>query len=99
MKLLVVVTPPSIYQFVRDNWLASDYSELKEELPTNAPQPKGIGFTMRAFIDYDHAGELTIHQSRTGFIFFLDSAPIYLFSKRQKSVETSSFGTDFIAMK
>ena len=72
-------------QFVRENWLASDYSEIKEELPTNAPQPKGIGFTMRAFIDYDHAGELTTHQSRTGFIFFLDSAPIYWFSKRQTS--------------
>ena len=52
-------------QFVRENWLASAYSEFKIELPTNAPQPKGIGFTMRAFIDSDHAGELTTHQSRT----------------------------------
>ena len=43
-------------QFVCDNWLASAYIEFKEELPTNAPQPKGIGFTMRAFIASDHAG-------------------------------------------
>ena len=52
-------------QFVRDNWLASAYSEFKEELPTNALQPKGIGFTMKAFIDSDHAGELTTQQSQT----------------------------------
>ena len=52
-------------QFVRENWLDSAYSEFKEELPTNALQPKGIGFTMRVFIDSDHAGELTTQQSQT----------------------------------
>ena len=78
-------TDPDIDEsrFVRENCLASTYSEFKEELPTNAPQPKGIGFTMRAFIDSDHAGELTTHQSQTGFSIFIDSAPIYWFSKRQ----------------
>ena len=46
-------------QFICEDWSASVYGECKEELPPNAPQPKGIGFTMRAFVDSDHAGELT----------------------------------------
>ena len=85
--------------FVCEYWLAIAYGEYKEELPPKYTQPKGIVFTMRAFIDYDHAGELTRHKSRTGFIIFLNSAPIYWFSKFQASVETSSFGSKFIAMK
>ena len=86
-------------QFTREDWSASAYGECKEEIPPNMPEPKGVGFTMRAFVDSDHAGELTTRRSRTGFIIFLNSAPIYWFSKRQTSVETSSFGSEFIAMK
>ena len=54
---------------------------------------------MRAFVDSDHAGDLTTRRSRTGYIVFLNSAPIYWFSKQQTSVETSSFVSEFIAMK
>ena len=86
-------------QFVREDWSASAYGEYKEELTPNAPQPNGVCFNMRLFVYSDCAGELTTRQSQTGFIIFLNSAPIYWFSKRQKSVETSSFGSDFIAMK
>ena len=70
-------------QFVREYWSASAYGECKEELPPNAPQSKIIGFTVRAFVDSDHAGELNTRRSRTGFIIFLKSAPIYWFLKRQ----------------
>ena len=87
------------YQFVHEDWLASAYGEFNEELSTNAPQPKGVGFTMIAFVDSDYTGELTTRQSRTGFVKFLSSAPIYWLSKRQISVERSSFGFEFITIK
>ena len=54
---------------------------------------------MRAFVDSDHAGDSITRRSRTGFLLFLNSAPIYWFSKKQTSVETSSFGSEFVAMK
>ena len=63
------------------------------------PKPRGIGFTMRTFVDSDHAGELTTQSSRTSFILFLHYDPIYWFSKLQGSVETSFFGSEFIVMK
>lgn len=86
-------------QFPCEDWSSTVYGECKEELPGNMPEPRGIGFTMRAFVDSDHAGEVTTRRSRTGFIVFLNSAPIYWFSKRQTCIETSSFGSEFIAMK
>ena len=54
---------------------------------------------MRAYFDYDHSGGLTTRQSRTRLIIFLNSSPIYWFLKRQTLAETSSFGSEFIAIK
>ena len=86
-------------QFPREDWSATPYGECNEDIPGNAPPPRGIGFTMRAFVDSDHAGDLVTRRSRTGFIIMLNSAPIYWYSKKQTSCETSSFGSEFIAMK
>ena len=63
------------------------------------PQTRGSGFVMRAYVDVDHAGDSITRRSRTGFLVYLNSAPIYWMSKKQTSVETSSFGSEFIAMK
>jgi hypothetical protein len=70
-----------------------------EELPPNAPRPRGIGFTMRAYVDADHASETVTRKSRTGFVVFLNNSPIHTVSKKQTGVETSSFGSEFTAMK
>ena len=45
------------------------------------------------------AGDLVTRRSRTGFIVFLNGAPIYWSSKKQTSCETSTFGSEFVAMK
>ena len=50
-------------------------------------------------MDSDHAGDTATRRSRTGFMIFLNNSPICWFSKRQTSVETSSFGSEFVAMK
>ena len=85
--------------FQREEWSATAYSTKREEIPGNMPTPRGIGFLMRAFVDSDHAGDLITRRSRTGFIIFLNFAPIYWNSKKQGSVETSSFGSEFMALK
>ena len=60
------------------------------------PEPRGLGFIMRAKVDTDHASNMMRRRSRTGFLV---CAPIYWWSKKQNSVESSSFGSEFIAMK
>ena len=88
-------------QFERQDWSYSAYGHesLTEELPPNMPAPRGQSMTMRVFVDADHAGDLITRRSRTGFILFLNGAPIYWSSKRQNSCETSTFGSEFVAMK
>ena len=75
------------------------YGNVREAIPENAPEPLGKEFIMRAYVDADHAGDKLTRRSRTGYIVFLNMAPIYWLSKKQTSIETSSFGSEFIAMK
>ena len=71
----------------------------KEEIPSNMPEPRGLGFIMRGKVDADHASDTITRHSRMGFLVYLNCAPIYWWSKKQNSVESSSFGSEFIAMK
>ena len=71
----------------------------KQEIPSNMPEPRGLGFIMRAKVDADHALNTITRHSRTRFLVYLNCAPIYWWSKKQNSVESSSFGSKFIAMK
>jgi hypothetical protein len=60
------------------------YGDVTEELPPNSPKPLGKGFIMRAFVVADHAGDKLTRRSRTGYIVFLNMAPITWYSKKTK---------------
>jgi hypothetical protein len=87
--------------FEPQDWSYSQYGceDLKEELPSNMPTPLGKSMTMRVYVDSDLAGCQLTRRSRTGFVVLLNNAPIYWFSKKQGSCETSTFGSEFCAMK
>jgi hypothetical protein len=54
---------------------------------------------MTCFVDSDHAGNRVTRRSHTGILIFLNRAPIIWFSKAQNTVETSTFGSEFVAMR
>lgn len=86
--------------FERRDWTASEQSQnLHEDLPANMPKPRGMGFIIRVFVVADRRTNTMTRRSRTGFIIYLNSAPVYWTSKKQVSVETSLFGSKFCAMK
>jgi hypothetical protein len=87
--------------FELKDWTSSEFGHLqgKEELPTNMPEPRGQGFVINAKVDADHASDTVTRRSRTGFIVYLNCAPVYWLSKKQTSCESSSFGSEFCAMK
>mmetsp|Transcript_24915 Transcript_24915/g.59157 ORF Transcript_24915/g.59157 Transcript_24915/m.59157 type:complete len:877 (+) Transcript_24915:2272-4902(+) len=93
-------TPPD-GDFPKQDWNFSIYGceGLEEVLPDDMPKPLGKNMRLRVFVDSDHAGDEVTRRSRTGFIIFLNNAPIYWFSKKQTSCETSTYGSEFIAMK
>ena len=58
-----------------------------------------MGFVMHAKVDADHASDTITRRSRTGILVWLNSSLIHWWSKKQNSVESSSFGSEFTAMK
>jgi hypothetical protein len=54
---------------------------------------------MITFVDSDHAGYLLTRRSRMGVLIYLNRAPILWHSKKQNSIESSTFGSEFMALK
>jgi hypothetical protein len=102
-KMVFDPSDPAIDEssFKLRDWMSSEFGHIQgqEELLPNMPEPRGMGFTMRAKVEADHVADTVTRWSRTGFVIYLNCAPIYWSSKKQTSVESSSFGSEFIAMK
>ena len=83
------------------NWTTSEFGHLqgKEEVPPNMSEPRGLGFVMHTKVNLDHAADTTTCCSCTGFLVFLNCALVFWLSKKQTSVESSSFGLEFVVMK
>jgi hypothetical protein len=75
------------------------YRDIEEPIPPDAPEPRGQPVEMMAYVDSDHAGDTITRRSRTGIFIYVQSAPIVWYSKKQTSIETSLFGSEFSAMK
>ena len=75
------------------------YQDPEEATPGDMPPPRGESVMMHCFVDSDHAGNMVTRRSQTGCLLFVNRAPIIWYSKHQNTVETSTFWSEFIAMK
>jgi len=75
------------------------YGDVAEELPAGMPEPRGKSVIITCFVDSNHAGNTVTRRSHTGILIFVQNAPIIFYSKRQNTVETSTFGSEFVAMR
>ena len=75
------------------------YADAVEQTPEGAPAARGNAIDVSAFVDADHAGNLINRRSQTGFILFCNGAPIVWYSKKQNTVESSTFGSEMLAMR
>ena len=50
-------------------------------------------------MDADHAHDMVTRRSVTGVLLFLNNTPVKWLSKRQKTVETSTYGSELVAAK
>ena len=85
-------------RFQQCDW-SEYYPDAQEVLPPDMPKARGRAVQMTCFVDADHAGCRKTRRSHTGVIIFINRAPILWFSKRQATVETSTFGSEIVAMR
>ena len=64
------------------NFMKKAYLDTVEDLPPNAPAPRGKPLSMHIFVDSNHASDKVIRRSQTGILLYLNSVPIIWYSKR-----------------
>jgi hypothetical protein len=87
-----------VNSFEKGNW-SDFYFNAKEVIPPNAPNPRGKAIIIFCFVDANHAKNLVTRCSHTGILTFCNRAPIFWYLKHQNTIETSTFGSEFIAAK
>jgi hypothetical protein len=85
-------------RFVQCDW-HDFYRDAKEPIPGDAPEPRVNVVSTHCFVDADHAGNRVTRRSQTGILIFVNRAPTIWYSKGQTTVETSTFGSEFVAMR
>ena len=73
--------------------------DFKEEIDEKLPESKMRELKITIFADSNHGHDLVTGKSITGVIVFVGRTPIKYISKRQASVQTSTFGAEFMALK
>lgn len=75
------------------------YGDVEEEMPPKMPRALGKSVRVTCFVDANHAGNVITRRSHTGIIIFVNNAPIIWWSKKQNTVESSTFGSEFVALR
>jgi hypothetical protein len=84
--------------FVNGDW-TEFYKDAKEQIPINGIPPRRRPVQLNAFVDADHAGNRVRRRSHTGILIYINCAPIIWHSKAQSTVESSTFGSEFVALR
>ena len=81
------------------DWAYTTYGEVKELKSTDAPQPLGKRVTTTTYVDANLHHDLTTGRSVTGIIHLLNKMPGQWYSKKQGTVETATYGSEFVAAR
>jgi len=75
------------------------YPDASEDVPPDMPDPKGNEAKLTCYVDADHARDKLTRRSVTGIVLLVNNTPLAYMSKRQKTVETSTYGSELVAAR
>ena len=75
------------------------YGNVIEEIPKDAPDPPGKSVTTTTFLDANLLHDLITRRSVTPELYFFNLTAGDWYSKRQATVENTTYGSEFVAAK
>ena len=90
------------YSFLPDQdfyWTYSVYGDVHEILPDDMPEPLGESETTTTTMDANLNHCLATGKSLTECLHFVNKTPVDWYSKNQATVETATYGSEFVAAK
>jgi len=80
-------------------WEKSVYGNVHEDIPDNIPKPLGKPVIHTTYVDANLMHDVTSGKSATGILHLLNKTPIDWFTKKQPTVETATYGSEFRAAR
>ena len=90
------------YSFLPDqdfDWTHSVYGDVNKILPDDMPEPLGKAVVTTTTMDANLNHCLATSKSLTGCLHFVNKTPVDWYSKKQATVETATYGSEFVAAK
>jgi hypothetical protein len=81
------------------DWDYTCYEGAEELIPRDMPRPLGKEVQTTTFVDANLYHDLISGRSVTGVLHLLNKTPIDWFSKLQSTVETATFGSEYVAAR
>ena len=81
------------------DWSRSIYGNVKEEIPGNIPEPLGEEVVSTSYVDANLYHDKLTGRSVTGTLHLINKTSVDWFSKRQGTVRTATYGSEFIAAR
>jgi hypothetical protein len=78
------------------NWDASVYGDVEEELPCKAPPPLGKQVILTHYVNANLYHNVLTGRSVTGILHLINGTPIDWYSKKQATVETATYVSEFV---
>ena len=81
------------------DWTRTVYSGACEQIPHDIPKPLGKHVQTTHYVDANLHHDLATGKAVTGALHFLNQTPIDAYTKRQSTVETATYGSEFVAAR
>jgi hypothetical protein len=97
------VFDPITRDWSNHDWTHPDWKDFYpgavDQLPHDMPITLGKPIQMNMFCDASHASDLVTRHSTNDFLIYLCGTPVVWYSKRQNMVESSTFGSECVALR
>ena len=81
------------------DWSDTVYGKVQEEIPRDIPMPLGKPVVTVSYVDANLLHCMVTGKSVTGILHFLNGTPIDWYSKKMNTVETATYGAEFVSAR
>ena len=81
------------------DWSRSIYGGMEEIIPSDAPKPLEKPVTFTHYVDSNLMHDMATGRSVTGILHLINKTPVDWYSKKQATVETATYGSEFVAAR
>jgi hypothetical protein len=79
------------------DWAYTVYGRVTEQVPKDAPKPRGKSVVITSYWDANLYHDMITGRAVTGVLELLNKTPIDWYTRRQATVETATYGSEFVA--